>query len=279
MALEQNTPARKTSAPKPPATTRSGASRVMTILEILASANPVEYPDGLSVADVARMLGREKSVVSRQLKSLLETGMVARRPSKRYELSWRLFSLAVRAGDQRLTKLAGPMVLKLAETVRERSHLSVLSDGEVLTVLSEGSRRSVEAVNWVGHTVPVHRSSSGMALLLDYEDEHLVDMIKRGESRIPDREAGEFLAQVRQARRRGYTVANRVFDPELVGIGAPIRDFTGRITAAVNISGPAFRVEPHIPALAGQLLTTARALQTALCSEVRTTTGPEPGDP
>src|SRR3954447_8471700 len=128
---------------------QSGASRVMAILDALASADPAVFPDGLSVADVARMLGREKSVVSRQLRSLLEAGLVARGPSGRYELSWRLFALSVRAGDQRLTKLAAPLMLRLTETVRERTYLSVLSDGEVLTVHSESSRRSVEAVNWV----------------------------------------------------------------------------------------------------------------------------------
>ncbi|MEU1513943.1 IclR family transcriptional regulator [Streptomyces sp. NPDC005811] len=266
MALEQ----------KQTAAARSGASRVMAILDALASADPAVFPDGLSVADVARLLGREKSVVSRQLKSLLETGMVARRDSGRYELSWRLFALAVRAGDQRLTKLAAPLLLRLTETVRERTYLSVLSDGEVLTVLSEGSRRSIEAVNWVGRTIPVHRSSSGMALLMDYEDEHILDMVRRCGDRVSDREAHEFLDQVREARRRGYTVANRIFDPELLGIGAPVRDFTGRIKAAVNISGPAFRIEPHIQAFGGHLLSSVRALHASLCSDVRS--GADPGE-
>ncbi|MEU6323331.1 IclR family transcriptional regulator [Streptomyces sp. NPDC047009] len=267
MALEQKqTPA-----------ARSGASRVMAILDALASADPAVFPEGLSVADVARVLGREKSVVSRQLKSLLETGMVARRPSGRYELSWRLFALAVRAGDQRLTKLAAPLLLRLTETVRERTYLSVLSDGEVLTVQSEGSRRSIEAVNWVGRTIPVHRSSSGMALLMDREDEHIVEIVQRGEYRVSDREAREFLAQVQEARRRGYTVANRIFDPELLGIGAPVRDFTGQVKAAVNISGPAFRIEPHIQAFAGHLLATVRALQASLGSDVRSCA--DPSDP
>lgn len=266
MALEQKqTPA-----------ARSGASRVMAILDALASADPAVFPDGLSVADVARLLGREKSVVSRQLKSLLETGMVARRDSGRYELSWRLFALAVRAGDQRLTKLAAPLLLRLTETVRERTYLSVLSDGEVLTVLSEGSRRSIEAVNWVGRTIPVHRSSSGMALLMDYEDDHILSVVRRAGDRVSDREAREFLAQVHEARRRGYTVADRIFDPELLGIGAPVRDFTGRIKAAVNISGPAFRIEPHIQVFGGHLLSAVRALQASLCSDVRP--GADPGD-
>jgi IclR family transcriptional regulator, KDG regulon repressor len=254
----------------------SGASRVMAILDALGSVDPAVFPDGLSVADVARVIDREKSVVSRQLKRLLEAGLVSRNPLGRYELSWRLFALAMRAGDQRLTKLAAPLMLRLTETVRERSYLTVLSDGEVLTVHSESSRRSIEAVNWVGRTVPVNSSSSGMALLMDHEDAHILEMVRRREGGVSAAEAAEFLAQVRRARSCGYTVANRVFDPELLGIGAPVRDVSGCIKAAVNISGPAFRLEPHIHALAGHLLTTVRALQSSLSSETRP--GRDPGE-
>jgi DNA-binding IclR family transcriptional regulator len=253
----------------------SGASRVMAILDALGSADSADYPDGLSVADVARDIGREKSVVSRQLRRLLEAGLVSRNPSGRYELSWRLFALAIRAGDQRLTKLAAPVMLRLTETVRERSYLTVLSDGEVLTVHSESSRRSIEAVNWVGRTVPVSRSSSGMALLMDHEDGHILEIVRRREGGVSAVEAREFLAQVRRARSRGYTVANRIFDPELLGIGAPVRDVSGHIRAAVNISGPAFRLEPHTHALAGHLLAAVRALQSSLNSETRTGRGLE----
>lgn len=248
---------------------QSGASRVMAILDILTSADPAAFPDGLTVADVARLLGREKSVVSRQLKSLLETGLVSRNSSSRYELSWRLFALAVRAGDQRLTKLAAPLMLRLTETVRERTYLTVLSDGEVLTVHSESSRRSIEAVNWVGRTIPVNRSSAGMALLMDHDDDHILEVLRCGEDGVSGREARNFLAQLQEARKRGYTMANRTFDPELLGIAAPVRDFSGRIKAALNVSGPAFRIEPNVQAFAGQLLSTVRVLQASLCPDVR----------
>ncbi|RAX44121.1 IclR family transcriptional regulator [Arthrobacter sp. AQ5-06] len=243
---------------------QSGAARVMAVLDVLSSADAARFPDGMTVSDVSRVLGREKSVVSRQLKSLLETGLVARDPDGRYELSWRLFALALRAGDQRLTKAAGPLMFRLTEVVRERSYLTVLSDGQVLTVHSESSRRSIEAAGWVGRTVPVNRSSSGMALLLDHADDHILDIARRGQDGVGLREARVFLARIQDARLKGYTVANRIFDPELLGIGAPVRDYSGRITAAVNISGPALRIEPHINAFSGHLLTAVRTLQQAL---------------
>jgi IclR family KDG regulon transcriptional repressor len=252
---------------------RSGASRVMAVLDVLSAADPVLYPHGLTVADVARALEREKSVVSRQLKSLLETGLVARdEESGRYELSWRLFALAVRAGDQRLTKLAAPVMLRLTELVRERTYLTVLSDGEVLTVHSESSRRSIEAVNWVGRTIPVNRSSSGMALLVDHDEEHIFEVVRRRDGGVSERDAREFVRQVQDARRRGYAVADRLFDPELIGIGVPVRDFSGRVTAAVNISGPAFRIEKHVEVYAGHLLAAVRSLQATLVPEARAST-------
>ncbi len=243
---------------------QSGAARVMAVLDVLSSADAARFPEGMTVSDVSRVLGREKSVVSRQLKSLLETGLVARDPDGRYELSWRLFALALRAGDQRLMKVAGPLMFRLTEGVRESSYMTVLSAGEVLTVHSESSRRSIEAAGWVGRTVPVNRSSSGMALLLDHEDDHILDIVQRGQDGVGLREARTFLARIQEARLKGYTVANRIFDPELLGIGAPVRDYSGRITAAVNISGPASRIEPHIGVFSGQLLAAVRSLHQAL---------------
>ncbi|BCW73509.1 IclR family transcriptional regulator [Arthrobacter sp. NicSoilB8] len=248
---------------------QSGAARVMAVLEALSSGDAAEFPDGMTVSDVSRALGRDKSVVSRQLKSLLETGLVARDPEGRYELSWRLFALALRAGDQRLTKMAVPMMFRLTAVIRERSYLTVFSDGEVLTVHTESSHRSIEAVGWAGRTVPLNRSSSGMALLMDYEDDQILEIVRRGQDGLGTHAAREYLAHVREARETGYTVANRIFDPELIGVGAPVRDHSGRIIAAVNISGPDTRVEPNILVVAGQILSMVRAVQQSLSPGTR----------
>jgi DNA-binding IclR family transcriptional regulator len=240
---------------------QSGAARVMAVLEVLGAADTTQFPEGMTVSDVSRTLCRERSVVSRQLRSLRDSGLVARDDEGHYKLSWRLFALALRAGDRHLTQTAVPLMFRLTAMVRERSYLTVLNDGEVLTVHSESAHRSIEATGWAGRTVPVNRCSSGMALLLDHDDDHILEIVQRGPNGIGGRAARDFLDHVRAAREVGYTVADRIFDPELVGIGAAVRDCSGRITAAVNLSGPASRVEPHIKIFSGQLLSMVRGLQ------------------
>lgn len=240
---------------------QSSAAKIMALLEVLGTADAGEHPHGMTVSEVARALDRDKSIISRQLKSLLESGLVTRDSAGCFELSWRLYALASRAGDQHLAKKAGPVMRRLTDTVRERSHLTVLSDGEVLTVRSEGSGRSLETQGWVGRTIPVVRSSSGMALLMDHDDDAILDIARSSDPRISKRQATAFLDGIKQSRDRRYTVANRIFDPEIIGIGTPVRDISGRIIAALNISGPAVRVEGHIEPFGGHLLAAAASLR------------------
>ncbi len=158
-------------------------------------------------------------------------------------------------------------MFRLTALVRERSYLTVLSDGEVLTVHSESPHRPGEATGWAGRRVPVHCCASGMALLLDHDDEHIVDILRRGppDGIGPPREARDYLARVQAGRRFGFTIADRIFDPELVGVGAAVRNRAGTIIAAVNLSGPpATRVEPQMQVFAGRLLTMVRGLQHAI---------------
>lgn len=236
---------------------QTGAAKIMAVLETLASGESMAEPHGMTVSQVARSLGRDTSIVSRQLKSLLESGLISRNVNGSYELSWRLHTLAQRAGDQRLLRIAVPLMRQLAATVRERTHLTVLSADEVLTVHSESSMRSIESTGWVGRSIPVASTSSGMALLLDHDDQHILDLTHGSGGKKGLAGARRFLAEVVKAREVRYAVANRLFDPDLVGIACPLRDGSGRIIAAVNVSGPAFRVEDHISAIGRHVTATA----------------------
>jgi IclR family KDG regulon transcriptional repressor len=195
---------------------------------------------GLGVVGVATLLGREKSQVSRTLKTLAERGLVDRDPDTlEYRLGARIYALAVHAGRSRLLAVAPPALRELVTDLGETAHLSVLQGRDVLTLLSESSPRVVRAGDWSGRTVPADCTSSGRALLWDEDMEGLTATFEAARSR-PQLE--ELHQHILAARPSGYAVVREEFEPGLVGAAAPVRDFRGRVVAALNVSGPSFRL-------------------------------------
>lgn len=206
---------------------------------------------GLTVTRVAELVGREKSQVSRTLKTLREHGLVDRDPDTLgYRLGWRLFVLAGRAGDPNLVVAAGPLLRRLVQELGETAHLSTLQGTEVMTILSESPGHAVQATGWVGRTVPVYCTSSGRALLFDHDLDELRALLDGVELRRlgpnAPRRVDELSGRVNAARDRGYAVIDEEFEAGLVAVAAPVRDFTGRIVAALNVSAPKFRFDAQL---------------------------------
>jgi IclR family transcriptional regulator, KDG regulon repressor len=199
---------------------------------------------------VAELLGREKSQVSRTLKTLAAHGFVDRDPDTlEYRLGWRLYTLAARTGRSRLLALAPAQLRQLVHELGETAHLSVLDGDEVLTLLSERSPRVVQASDWSGRRVPAHSTSSGRALLFDAEPAALPADLHR---------------HIVGARRLGYAAVDGEFEAGLVGVAAPVRDFRGRIVAALNVSGPGFRLGDRLEAAGAAVKSAADELSRGL---------------
>jgi DNA-binding IclR family transcriptional regulator len=216
-------------------------------IAILSALGGIEADGtGLSVTRIAEVIGREKSQVSRTLKTLTECGLVERDPATlAYRLGWRFFALAARSGTQRLLVEAQPLLRRLVRELGETAHVSVLQGNEVVTVLSEAPAQAVQATGWVGRTVPVHCTSSGRALLFDHDRDELSTLFAaadrtRSGPRAP-RTADELWQRVTAARTHGYAVVEEEFETGLVAVSAPVRDFRGQIVAALNVSAPKFR--------------------------------------
>ena len=247
----------------------TGAAKILAILEALAQSGPVVTP-GLTVSGLARSLGRDKSSVSRQLKPLVDLGLVERDEDGLHRLGWRLFALATQAGDQRLLLLAPPVMRQLARQANERVHLSIRRNDEVLTICSEGPYRAVESVHWVGRTVPVAYTSSGRALLFDHSPEEIRSLLQDGFHKGPGSKApttvDAVIERISRARAVGYAVLVDEFDEDLAAVAAPVRDGYGRIVAALNISAPTSRLGKTLNGVGRQISQAAQYLSQALSS-------------
>ncbi len=202
---------------------------------------------GLGVTRIAGVTGHEKSQVSRAIVALMEYGLVEHAPASRsYRLGWSCFALAGRASDPRLIEEAQIALVRLVTEVGEAAHLSVLRGPSVLTLVAEPPSHSIAARGWVGRTVPAYCTSSGRVLLLDHDRAALVQRL--GPDPFPaagpnaPADVGELERRLVRARQVGYAVADEESEVGLVAAAAPIRNFTGLVVAAINVSAPKFRL-------------------------------------
>ncbi|PJN11980.1 IclR family transcriptional regulator [Streptomyces sp. CB01635] len=213
-----------------------GLRRDVDLLEALGSPE-AHRTGGLGVVRIAQLVGRDKSQVSRALKALADEGIVERDPdSLEYRLGWRLFSLVARTSESRVVRVAGPVMHRLAADLEETTHLCVLHDREVRTLLSV-SGHSYRLREWEGRGCSAWITSAGPVLLEGASpDELYVRFGATEEVSVPD-----LWSRIRRAEAEGFAREVEEFEPGLVGVSAAVRDFRGRVVAALNVTAPAER--------------------------------------
>lgn len=239
----------------------SSLRRALDLLDALASDEAVGQ-SGWGVNRLAAHLGRDKSQVSRTLRVLAEAGYIERdAESMRYRIGWHVFALAARAADQRLLAAGAPILRRLVDKdLGERIHLSVLQGTEVLTLLTQGPPHAVQTVAWAGRLVPAHNTSSGRSLLIDLERDELRRLFAGVEFQVggpnAPRNVDELYDRIVVARRAGYAIVDEEFEPGLVAASAPVRGLRGEVVAALNVSGPKFRLGSRL-SIAGEAIKAA----------------------
>ena len=220
--------------------------RVVDILEAFTRLGPE-----LGVSDISRALGLKKATTHRLLASLRRRGIVAQDPSsRRYRLGIKLWELGQMATTQvDWLDRVRPLLQQLTDRVGETSHLAVLNDGQVLYVDKVESTRSLRMPSQVGRRLPAHCTGVGKALIAFLPEEVVRTLVaRRGlpgftANTITDlRRLEHELAAIRE---RGYSVDDEEIEEGLVCIGAPVRDHTSHVVAAVSMAGPSSRVRPE----------------------------------
>ena len=110
------------------------------------------------------------------------------------------------------------------------------------------STHSLRMPSQVGRRNPVHSTGVGKALIAYLPDEVLAGIaLRRGLARFTARTLTDLpalRADLARVRARGYAVDDEEIEEGLVCVGAPVRDHTGSVVAAVSIAGPSSRLRP-----------------------------------
>jgi len=225
------------------ATLIRSVDRAVAILDLLAR-------EGWSAgAEVARELGVHRSTALRLLATLDRHGLVERdaRTSK-YRLGRRLVQLASSVrGEVDLRQVARPVCEALARALGETVTLDVLDGDEIVPVEQASGSTSVVSVNWLGTRSPVHCTASGKVILAFARDDVRARLLQQPLERRTARtivDRTELEAQLAQVREAGFARTFEELEVGLNAIAAPVRNSGGEVIAAVDVSGPAHRIDP-----------------------------------
>jgi DNA-binding IclR family transcriptional regulator len=194
-----------------------------------------------SAAAVAARLGRDRSQVSRRLRSFTEAGFTDRDPvSLDYRISARLAVLASQAAAVRLERAGRAVAGRLAEDLDVVARVAVLRGDATVTLVETYPQRTTQITSWLGRSFPAYSSESGQALLLDATLDDLREVFA-GRAWVPQSpttpaSVEELHAAIVRARARGYAVMDETAGPRRFAVAAPVRDFRGGIVAALFVS-------------------------------------------
>lgn len=216
--------------------------RAVAILDLLAQ-------DGWRAgAEVARELGVHRSTALRLLGTLERHALVERDPrTAKYRLGRRLPQLArVVTGELDLRHVARPVCEGLATSSGETVTLDVLDGDEIVPIEQSTGSTAFVSVNWLGRRTPVHCTASGKVILAFAADPIRQRLLARPLVPMTPRsitDVAELEKQLAVARVGGFARTFEELEVGLDAIAAPVFSTDGDIVAAIDVSGPAHRLQ------------------------------------
>jgi IclR family transcriptional regulator, pca regulon regulatory protein len=263
--------------PQPADRGRAAGYRVEALakgLRILALFS--ERETALRLTTIVERTGIPMPTAYRLLSTLDEEGFVERVAEGRYRPGANVLRLgfaALAALD--VVEVARDRLRALADETGETVNLGVLSGDKVLYLIRLRNSDLVTANIQVGSSLPAVYTSMGKVLLA-HLDGPAFDGVVRPESFQarggPNavRSLTDLRRQLAQVRAQGYAVQDQEVASGLRSIAGPVRDATGRVTAAVNIAVQTAEYDVR------RLLVDLKAPLLAACDEVSRRLGHRP---
>lgn len=220
------------------------------------------------MADIAVELGKDRSQVSRNLRSAEQAGFLSRTSQRSYTLDWSLFTDAQLLTERRLQSDGGTALDALAAETDEACFLGVLHGDSTVTIGESVPASSNLVGSWLGRPYPAYCSDAGQAVLWEAAEAEVrtvfadVAFVRHG----PNTPTGvdDFLARREAARARGYSIVDEEAEPGLYSLAVPVRDFKGDVVAALQIVGIRERLEPRREQCAAALMQQGQWLESRL---------------
>lgn len=235
--------------------------RGLAVIRAFDAENPA-----LTLSEVARSTGLARAAARRFLLTLVDLGYM-RVEDRRFTLTPRVLELGhAYLSSLTLPDIALPYMRDFVAEIRESSSLCVLDNDQIVYVARVPANRIMSVSISVGTRFPAYATSLGRVLLADQAEEWLDDYFSRAElapitSRTIVRRE-ELVAELDRVRRQGWAMVDQELEEGVRSLAAPIRNGSGNVAAAINVSVHASRwsLEAVREQLLPKLLATAASI-------------------
>jgi DNA-binding IclR family transcriptional regulator len=217
--------------------------RALAALDVLAGRSTE-----CSLVELCTTLKLHKSTTHRLMMVLEQHRLVDKNPDTgRYRLGLKLFEFGSKAiGAIDLRRHAKPYLDRLQRELGETVFFCLLDDGQVFYIEKIESQQSVRTACMVGSRAPAYCTAVGKAMLAELAEVEVNDIVRRwGLKAITPNTIttpSALKAELKAIRSRGYAIDNEEKEPGLRCVSAAVRGDSGKLLAALSVSGPAFRV-------------------------------------
>ncbi|HWI21201.1 MAG TPA: IclR family transcriptional regulator C-terminal domain-containing protein [Baekduia sp.] len=208
--------------------------RGLAVIRALGGAPP------MAVSEIAERTGMTRAAARRFVLTLEELGYVTVQDG-RYSLAPQTLELGYAyLSSLSLPERAEPYLRELVDEVHESSSVSVLDGADVVYVARVAAGRIMTVRIDVGTRFPAYATSMGRVLLAGLAEPER-DALLRGvtlERLTPATitSAAKLKAELAKVAAQGYAIVDQELEQGLCSVAVPIRDGSGAVVAAVNLS-------------------------------------------
>jgi len=217
--------------------------RMITLLDALA-----QYPDPVSLKELAKVSGLHPSTAHRILNDMVSKRFVDRSEPGNYRLGMRLLELGnIVKSRLNVREASLESMQTLHRKTQQPVNLSVRQGDEIVYIERAFSERSgMQVVRAIGGRAPLHLTSIGK-LFLSFDDQKSVRAYATrtglsGNNKNSITDLNKLERELSLVRSRGYARDNEELELGVRCMAAGIRDDSGELIAGLSISAPAERL-------------------------------------
>jgi DNA-binding IclR family transcriptional regulator len=227
--------------------------------------------ESFTLSEIKKKTGLPKTTVFRILKTFETAGFFKYDPDQeKYSLGLRFLELGgLVYSSLSVRKTAAPYMDALSNNLKATILLGVMKDDQLLYIDKREMDSIIRVTSHIGLKRPPYFGMLGMTLLT-YMDSKEIDRLLRlyPPTKITPKtitDTRRIIKNLDKAKRAGYYMEQDEIVEGLLGIGVPIKDFSGNVVAALGATQPVFQIkEGTIQNTIQQLLEASRSISKEL---------------